>query len=106
MLKQSPLARQRCPVDDITNHDDRAAFVCAITALGVVAGDFTAVGDKSDGWILLPRRAFVQNWAWDALEANAGEEAMGGVFSTARADPAREADRSQRGEGESETRPL
>jgi hypothetical protein len=57
----------------VTNHDDRAALVCAITALGVAAADFVAVGDD-DGWIILPPPRFVQPWALDALRANAAEE--------------------------------
>ena len=36
----------------IKNHDDRAAVVCALTALGVAAGHYVAVGDKGDGWIV------------------------------------------------------
>lgn len=46
----------------VTNHDDRAALVCAITALGVANNDYTAVGD-SDGWIILPPAAFIADWA-------------------------------------------
>jgi len=46
----------------VTNHDDRAALVCALTALCVVGGEFTAVGDK-EGWIILPPRALIQDWA-------------------------------------------
>jgi hypothetical protein len=46
----------------VTNHDDRAALICALTALCVAAGDFTAVGD-ADGWIVPPPRRFVQDWA-------------------------------------------
>lgn len=61
----------------ITNHDDRAAFVCALTGLGVAALDYTAVGDE-DGWIILPPAAFVRPWATDLLVANAREEATGG----------------------------
>jgi hypothetical protein len=57
----------------ITNHDDRAAFACALTALCVAAGEFTAVGD-SDGWIILPPPDFMKDWALDALKANAAEE--------------------------------
>lgn len=38
---------------DVTNHDDRAAVVCALTALCVARGDYTAVGDHQ-GWIILP----------------------------------------------------
>lgn len=61
-------------LDEVTNHDDRAALVCALTALCVAAGDFAAVGDD-DGWIFLPPRRFVQDWAWADLEANMREEA-------------------------------
>ena len=64
------------PLDGVTNHDDRAALVCALTALCVAAGNFAAVGD-ADGWIVLPPRRFVQDWAWADLEANARDEAPG-----------------------------
>jgi hypothetical protein len=60
----------------VTDHDDRAALVCALTALAFAAGDFTAVGD-GDGWILLPPRRFVRDWAWADLEANASSETTG-----------------------------
>jgi hypothetical protein len=53
----------------VRNHDDRAAVVCALTALCVAAGDYTAVGDAGDGWIILPPRALIQSWAWEILEA-------------------------------------
>jgi hypothetical protein len=53
----------------ITNHDDRAALICAITALCIAAGDFIAVGDE-DGWIILPSAELVQPWAIDLLRAN------------------------------------
>lgn len=46
----------------VTNHDDRAALVCAITALGVACNDYTAVGD-ADGWIILPPAQFIADWA-------------------------------------------
>ena len=41
----------------VRNHDDRAALVCALTGLCVAIGDFTAVGDNLDGWIILPPRS-------------------------------------------------
>ena len=41
-----------------TNHDDRAAIVCALTALAVAHGDAVAVGDAEDGDIILPPRRF------------------------------------------------
>jgi Protein of unknown function (DUF429) len=61
----------------LTDHDERAAFVCALTALCVAANDYTAVGDH-DGWIILPPVALLQPWAKDDLEANAREEAPAG----------------------------
>jgi hypothetical protein len=57
----------------VTNHDDRAALVCALTALCVAAGDYSAVGDD-DGWIILPPASVVQGWAMEALKANAAEQ--------------------------------
>jgi hypothetical protein len=69
------------PLTDVTNHDDRAALVCALTALAVAGGDFTAVGDKN-GWIVLPPHCFVQAWAWKELVANACEEQPGCLYRT------------------------
>jgi hypothetical protein len=72
----------RRPVLDprhITNHDDRAAFVCALTALCIASLDYTAVGDE-DGWIILPPAEFVQPWAMEFLLTNAGEEATDGFM--------------------------
>jgi hypothetical protein len=57
----------------IVNHDDRAAFVCALSALCVATGDFVAVGDH-DGWIILPPQRFIQSEQWSLLDANAREE--------------------------------
>jgi hypothetical protein len=54
----------------LTDHDERAAFVCALTALCVAADDYTAVGDH-DGWIILPPYALLEPWAREDLEANA-----------------------------------
>jgi hypothetical protein len=58
----------------LTNHDERAAFVCALTALCVAADGYAAVGDH-DGWIILPPYALLQPWAQEDLEANAAAEA-------------------------------
>jgi hypothetical protein len=60
----------------LTDHDERAAFVCALTALCVAADDYTAVGDD-DGWIILPPYGLVQPWATHDLEANAKENDPG-----------------------------
>ncbi|QDZ12102.1 hypothetical protein [Devosia ginsengisoli] len=65
--------------NDIVNHDDRAAFVCALTALCVAVGDFVAVGDDIDGWIVLPPGRLIQPAQWDLLSQNANEEAAGAL---------------------------
>lgn len=57
-----PGRRLEQSLDSVTNHDDRAALVCAITALGVARNDYTTVGD-ADGWIILPPRRFIADWA-------------------------------------------
>jgi hypothetical protein len=57
---------------EVKDHDDRAALVCALSALCVAAGDYTAVGDI-DGWIILPPRRLIPDWAWPYLENNAKE---------------------------------
>ena len=51
----------------VTNHDDRAALVCALTALAVAMADYTAVGDDDDGWIILPPRHLIAPWALGSL---------------------------------------
>jgi hypothetical protein len=57
-------------LNTITNHDERASLVCALTALCVAAGDYSAVGD-ADGWIILPPASLIQKWAWKILSENA-----------------------------------
>ena len=72
-----PVARAPADVSPtaLTDHDERAAFVCALTALCVAANDYTAVGDH-DGWIILPPYPLLQPWAREDLEANASDEAL------------------------------
>lgn len=60
----------------ITNHDERAAYICALTALGVAKRRYTAVGDNERGWIILPPWHRIQLWAQQMLEQNAAEEEM------------------------------
>ncbi len=43
----------------IRNHDDRASLVCALTALLVASGTYSAVGCNSDGWIILPPKKWL-----------------------------------------------
>lgn len=78
------LPGRRCEQElgTIVNHDDRAAMVCALSALCVAADDFVAVGDE-DGWIILPPRRFIQPEQWSFLEVNAGEEMAGALYITA-----------------------
>jgi hypothetical protein len=67
--------RMRCfEFSSVTDHDERAALICAITALCVAANDYTAVGDH-DGWIILPPFLFIQSWALPLFEANARNHA-------------------------------
>ena len=61
-------------IHSLTNHDDRAASVCAITALCIACGDYTAVGDCVDGWIILPPKRAFDDWAWKAILANEKRE--------------------------------
>jgi hypothetical protein len=61
-----------------TNHDDRAAIVCALTALCVVARRYVAVGDD-DGFILLPSREEgarpgLKDWAWTLIDRNVAND--------------------------------
>jgi hypothetical protein len=68
----------REPLSTVTNHDDRAALVCALTALCVAARDYTAVGDE-DGWIVLPPASLQPAWARALLQQNANEERAGSL---------------------------
>jgi hypothetical protein len=70
-----PGRRLERQISDVRNHDDRAALVCALTALVVAKGEFVAVGDDVDGWMILPPRHFIQTLYWDLLMKNASEEA-------------------------------
>ena len=54
----------------VTNHDDRAAVICALTSLCVAASRYSSVGDRQ-GWIILPPRDYIQPWAWSLLVENA-----------------------------------
>jgi hypothetical protein len=59
----------------VTDHDERAALVCALSALGVAVGRFVAVGAQEDGWVMLPPReewgrGEAGRWAEDTLRRN------------------------------------
>ena len=57
-------------LESITNHDHRAAFICALAALCVAKDQYVAVGDPEDGHIVLP--PILQPWAEDSLRKNLG----------------------------------
>jgi hypothetical protein len=67
-----PRRKMETAFSDVRNHDDRAALICAISALAVASNDFCAVGDR-DGWIILPPRRFIRPWAWSLLVMNASK---------------------------------
>jgi predicted RNase H-like nuclease len=53
-----------CDLKRICHHEDIAAFVCALTALCAAEGRCVAVGDKRNGYILLPP---LELWAASAI---------------------------------------
>ena len=71
------LAPEKTVVQDIeciTDHDQRAAFVCALAALCVAKNWYVAVGDSKSGEIILPDfdvwGGSPQGWAENALAIN------------------------------------
>ncbi len=61
----------------ITDHEQRAGVVCALTALSVAMRDYVCVGDAEDGHIVLPPRSMWGSslrgpgaWLDAALQAN------------------------------------
>ncbi len=51
-----------------SDHEERAALICALTALLTAHGTFTAVGNEAGGWFFLPPWKFWQTWAREAVE--------------------------------------
>jgi hypothetical protein len=69
--------RLRDPLQAFRNDDDRAAIVCAITALCVAARRYTAVGDDN-GYIILPPPVAadgcgLEPWAMQILGTNVAQ---------------------------------
>jgi hypothetical protein len=52
-----------------SDHEERAALVCALTALLTALGAFTAVGDDAGGWFFLPPWGLWQPWAQNLVKA-------------------------------------
>lgn len=53
----------------LDDHDERAAFVCALAARGAELKSNFVVGDGIDGTIALPPGQFIQPWAREILLA-------------------------------------
>jgi len=51
-------------------HDERAALVCALTAICVVRGRYVAVGENDTGFFFLPPWELWQPWARRAVDTN------------------------------------
>jgi len=61
---------------DVTDHEHRAAVVCALTALCVATRNYVGIGDTRNGYIILPpsvevSEAGLQPWAMSMIRANA-----------------------------------
>jgi hypothetical protein len=54
-------------VNENGHHDERAALVCAMTALCVLRGVYVAVGEPSGGYFFLPPWQMWADWARDAI---------------------------------------
>ena len=64
----------RNQIDNIADHDHRAAFICALTAMCIARNQYVAVGDPNHGQIILPPHdvwpidgGFQMPWAESAL---------------------------------------
>lgn len=66
MAQLLPGRRGEQGFEEVRNHDDRAGLISAMTALGVAAGRYVAVGDEA-GWIVLPPAELMARWAREAL---------------------------------------
>lgn len=71
---------------NVRDHEERAAVICALTALCVAARKYVAVGDRVNGYIVLPPRAEtgqsgLQPWAWKLLEGNRPANAADAIIA-------------------------
>jgi hypothetical protein len=67
-----------------TNHDERAALVCLLTAMFAAKGDAVIVGDDHGGWFWLPPMELWAGWAQDSLKLALSKHQRGGFPNTAR----------------------
>jgi predicted nuclease with RNAse H fold len=52
----------------VTNHDERAAVICLLTAAAVASGSFVAVGEPAGGYFFLPPWKLWDDWARNELD--------------------------------------
>lgn len=69
----------------VVDHEDRASLTCALTAVCIVVRAYVAVGDPTNGYIVLPPRARagepgMQDWAWDTIQANKPEGSSAAII--------------------------
>lgn len=76
-LLRAILPHHHFKLNRVQGHEVIASFVCALSALCLVAGKCVALGDKRLGYIILPPLEFWGDynkrrgkWAWDALINN------------------------------------
>jgi hypothetical protein len=67
-----------------TQHDERAALICALTAVCVWRGRYTAIGDAEGGWFFLPPWDGWEEWARRGIEETNVEVWRDGVPCTGR----------------------
>ena len=53
--------------NDCSDHEERAALICLLTAGGVANSKYTAVGNKNTGYFFLPSLNLWADWARQEL---------------------------------------
>lgn len=61
-------------LDSTTNHEERAALVCLLTAASVAMGRYTAVGEHIGGFFFLPSLDLWTNWSRKEMDKQCRRE--------------------------------
>lgn len=77
-------SRFRNVFEQTTNHDQRAALVCLLTAMFAVDRTATIIGDKHGGWFWLPPIDLWAGWAQDSLKLALSKHQRGAFPDTTR----------------------
>lgn len=59
-----------------TQHDERAAIICALTAICVLRGSYVAVGEPVGGYFFLPPWPTWSTWARRAVNSNRSDQRL------------------------------